>query len=91
MIAFPVNSAWKKTVNLVRFTAFFGCAVCLYGAGQAVLVSNYADNTIYRYSLTGSDLGVFLTTPSRPYGMALDSLGNLFVALPFEQTIRECQ
>jgi sugar lactone lactonase YvrE len=58
-------------------------------SGEYFLVSNFGDNSIHRYSLSGQDLGLFVTAPSHPYGLTLDPAGNVLVALPFQGGVIE--
>ncbi len=83
------SQAGKSKFLLVALLARLACGFLLVAAythfcsAQSFLVSNFADNSIHRFSMSGQDLGVFAVAPSHPYGLAMDSAGNILVALPF--------
>jgi sugar lactone lactonase YvrE len=83
------DSRGKSWASLACIVALSLAPAFKLHADQTVLVSNYDDNTIQRYSLGGSYLGLFASTPSKPYGMAVDQAGNVFVALPFQSIIQK--
>ena len=61
--------------------AFFFAANAPCMAIPYVFVSNWGNNTIEKYSLSGTDLGAFASTGlNQPVGLAFDSSGNLYAA-----------
>ena len=48
-------------------------------SSDTIYESNYGSNTIEKFSLTGSDLGVF-GRPATPTGLVFDTAGNLYVS-----------
>src|SRR5215469_7738220 len=55
------------------------------GRADILYVANEVNNTIERFSSSGSDLGIFATHPltgAAAFGLAFDSSANLFVAYP---------
>src|SRR4051812_7866942 len=72
-----------KTFKLVGTFLVVTCC-CHISSAQSFLVSNLGDNSIHRFSMAGQDQGVFANTSSKPYGLAVDFVGNVYVALPFQ-------
>jgi DNA-binding beta-propeller fold protein YncE len=62
-------------------TSFRGGLVGLaFDSGGNLYVANHGNHTIHRYSSTGADLGIFVSTGlSIPTGVAFDSQGRLVV------------
>ena len=62
-------------------TSFRGGPVGLaFDSNGNLYVANHGNNTIHRYSRTGADLGIFVSTGlSLPTGVAFDSQGRLVV------------
>ncbi len=85
MRAVPSKTNFLSLLQVTRLVSGLVLVAASSGlcSAQSFLVSNLGDNSIHRFSMSGQDLGVFAVAPSRPYGMAMDSAGNILVALPF--------
>lgn len=60
-----------------RFSTAYGLAI---DAAENLYVSNFVGNTVLKFAVDGTYLGVFASSPLEgPHGMFFDSDGNLLV------------
>ncbi|HKI33564.1 MAG TPA: Ig-like domain-containing protein [Gemmataceae bacterium] len=93
---FTGGSTTVQAVNGVA--SFTGMAIQTAGSytvslslakADILYVANSGDNTIHRFSATGTDLGGFSADGNEPLGLAFDSTGTLYVSLYADNVIRK--
>src|SRR5437867_3124220 len=78
----------KRTHVSFLSVAFAMLATAVVNAATGDLYVASANNTIERFSPTGTDLGLFASGLNNPKGLAFDQSGNLYVADNGSNTIQ---